>query len=135
MALPPADYFWPELQVQTSRSSGPGGQNVNKVESRVELRFHLATSRLLTDEQKLRLQEKLAGRITTDGYLLVVAQEDRSQLRNKEHALRKFYALLQENLQQPKARKASRPSAGAVRKRLEEKKRHSDKKANRRLDF
>lgn len=135
MSLPPAEYFWPELQVQTSRSSGPGGQNVNKVESRVELRFHLASSRLLTDEQKQLLLQKLAGRLTADGYLLVVAQEDRSQLRNKEHALRKLHALLQQNLQQPKARKASRPSAGAVRKRLEEKKRHSDKKASRRLDF
>ena len=133
--LPPADHFWPELQVQTSRSSGPGGQNVNKVESRVELRFHVATSYLLTDEQKQTIQEKLAGQLTAEGYLLVTAQESRSQLRNKEIALHKLHELLRQALHRPKPRRATRPSRGAVRKRLEEKKRHSEKKANRRPDF
>lgn len=135
MALPPANHFWPELQVQTSRSSGPGGQNVNKVESRVELRFHVPTSYLLSDEQKQTIQEKLASQLTTEGYLLVTAQESRSQLRNKEIALQKLHELLQRALHRPKARRPTRPGKGAVRKRLEEKKRHSDKKANRRLDF
>ncbi|MBO0358310.1 aminoacyl-tRNA hydrolase [Hymenobacter sp. BT186] len=134
--LPPAADFLPELEFQTSRSSGPGGQNVNKVESRVELRFRLPESQLLTDEQKQVLQVKLASKLTTDGELLVVAQEDRSQLRNKETALRKFHEMLTKALHKPKARKATKPSKGAVRQRLESKKKQGDKKANRgRVDY
>ncbi|WP_426490051.1 alternative ribosome rescue aminoacyl-tRNA hydrolase ArfB [Hymenobacter sp. 102] len=134
--LPTADAFLPELQFQTSRSSGPGGQNVNKVESRVELRFRLFESQLLTEEQKQTLQQKLASKLTSEGELLVVAQEDRSQLRNKETALRKFHELLRQALHKPKARRATKPSKGAVRQRLESKKKHGDKKANRgRVDY
>ncbi|MCR5887863.1 aminoacyl-tRNA hydrolase [Hymenobacter sp. J193] len=129
--LPAADAFLSELQFQTSRSSGPGGQNVNKVESRVELRFHVPTSQLLSDEQKQVLLQKLASRLTADGSLLVTAQEDRSQLRNKETALRKFHELLVKALHRPKARRATKPSKGAVRQRLESKKKHSQKKAGR----
>ncbi|GGF05407.1 alternative ribosome rescue aminoacyl-tRNA hydrolase ArfB [Hymenobacter cavernae] len=125
----------PELQFQTARSSGPGGQNVNKVESKVEVRFHVASSQLLTDEQKGLILSKLGKQLTTDGYLIVTAQEDRSQLRNKETAIRKLHDLLKRALHKPKARRATRPSAGAVRERLQAKKKHSEKKANRRLDF
>jgi len=125
----------PELQFQTARSSGPGGQNVNKVESKVEVRFHVASSQLLTDEQKELILSKLGKQLTTDGYLLVTAQEDRSQLRNKETAIRKLHDLLKRALHKPKARRATRPSAGAVRERLQAKKKNSEKKANRRLDF
>lgn len=131
--LPPADAFLPELQFQTSRSSGPGGQNVNKVESRVELRFRIPDSQLLSDEQKHTLLQKLASRLTSEGELLVAAQEDRSQLRNKETALQKFHQLLAKALHKPKARKATKPSKGAVRERLESKKKHGEKKANRRF--
>jgi ribosome-associated protein len=130
--LPPAPAFLPEITYQTSRSSGPGGQNVNKVESRVELRWHLQDSQVLTALQKQLILEKLAGQLTTEGYLLVAAQDDRSQLRNKEIALARFYELLQKSLRRPKPRRATRPSAGAVRKRLEGKKIQSEKKANRR---
>ncbi|AHJ95813.1 alternative ribosome rescue aminoacyl-tRNA hydrolase ArfB [Hymenobacter swuensis] len=134
--LPAATDFLPELQFQTSRSSGPGGQNVNKVESRVELRFRLLESQLLTDEQKQTLQIKLASKLTAESELLVVAQEDRSQLRNKETALRKFHELLSKALFKPKARRLTKPGKGAVRQRLESKKKHGDKKANRgRVDF
>ncbi|UOG75314.1 aminoacyl-tRNA hydrolase [Hymenobacter tibetensis] len=134
--LPPVTDFLPELQFQTSRSSGPGGQNVNKVESRVELRFRLPDSELLTDEQKQTLLQRLASKLTTEGDLLVVAQEDRSQLRNREIALRKFYEMLQKALHKPKPRKATKPSKGAVRERLESKKKHGEKKANRgKLDY
>ncbi|OON70736.1 alternative ribosome rescue aminoacyl-tRNA hydrolase ArfB [Hymenobacter sp. CRA2] len=132
--LPPLNAFLPELQFQTARSSGPGGQNVNKVESKVEVRFRVADSALLTDEQKQRLQEKLASRLTTEGDLIVTSQEDRSQSRNKELALQKFYEVLTKALHRPKARRATKPSAGAVRKRLESKKKNSEKKANRRFD-
>jgi ribosome-associated protein len=130
--LPPAPTFLPEITFQTSRSSGPGGQNVNKVESRVELRWHLQESLVLTALQKQLIVEKLAGQLTAEGYLLVTAQDDRSQLRNKEIALARFYELLQKSLRRPKPRRATRPSAGAVRKRLEGKKIQSEKKANRR---
>jgi ribosome-associated protein len=130
--LPPPAAFLPEITFQTSRASGPGGQNVNKVESRVELRWSLQASQVLTEEQKRLILEKLAGQLTQDGYLLVVAQDDRSQLRNKELALARFHELLQKSVRRPKPRRATRPSAGAVRKRLEGKKIQSEKKANRR---
>jgi ribosome-associated protein len=130
--LPPATAFLPEITYQTSRASGPGGQNVNKVESRVELRWNLPTSQVLSDVQKQLILEKLANQLTATGDLLVVAQDDRSQLRNKEIALARFRELLQKSLRRPKPRRATRPSAGAVRQRLEGKKRQSDKKANRR---
>jgi ribosome-associated protein len=130
--LPPASAFLPEITFQTSRSSGPGGQNVNKVESRVELRWHLQQSQVLTPIQKELILEKIAGQLTAEGYLLVVAQDDRSQLRNKEIAVARFHELLQKSLRRPKPRRATRPSAGAVRQRLEGKKRQGEKKANRR---
>jgi ribosome-associated protein len=130
--LPPASAFLPEITFQTSRSSGPGGQNVNKVESRVELRWHLQQSQVLTPIKKELILEKIAGQLTAEGYLLVVAQDDRSQLRNKEIALARFHELLQKSLRRPKPRRATRPSAGAVRQRLEGKKRQGEKKANRR---
>ena len=130
--LPPAPAFLPEITFQTSRASGPGGQNVNKVESRVELRWHLRDSHIVSELQKELLLEKLASQLTAEGYLLLVAQDDRSQLRNKEIVLTRFYQLLQKSLRRPKPRRATRPSAGAVRQRLEGKKKQSEKKANRR---
>ena len=130
--LPPAAAFLPEITFQTSRSSGPGGQNVNKVESRVELRWHLADSLVLSALQKQLILEKVANQLTAEGFLLVTAQDDRSQLRNKEIALARFHELLQKSLRRPKPRRATRPSAGAVRQRLEGKKRQGEKKANRR---
>lgn len=130
--LPPAEAFLPEIVVQTSRSSGPGGQNVNKVESRVELRFHVQQSQVLTDAQKALILEKIGNQLTSDGWLQVTAQDDRSQLRNREIALARLHELLQRSLRRPKPRKATKPSKSAVRKRLEGKKLHSDKKANRR---
>ena len=130
--LPPADAFLPEITFQTSRSSGPGGQNVNKVESRVELRWHLLDSQVLTDAQKALILEKVANQLTTDGLLLITAQDDRSQFRNKEIALVRFHELLLKSLRRPKPRKATKPSKGAVRKRLEGKKIQGEKKANRR---
>ena len=130
--LPPADAFLPEITFQTSRSSGPGGQNVNKVESRVELRWHLMESQVLTDAQKALILEKLANQLTADGLLLITAQDDRSQYRNKEIVLARFHELLLKSLRRPKPRKATKPNRSAVRQRLEGKKIQGEKKANRR---
>ena len=130
--LPPAEAFLPEITFQTSRSSGPGGQNVNKVESRVELRWHLMESQVLTDAQKALILEKLTNQLTADGLLLITAQDDRSQYRNKEIALARFHELLLKSLRRPKPRKATKPNRSAVRKRLEGKKIQGEKKANRR---
>ena len=134
VSLPPASALLPEITFQTSRASGPGGQNVNKVESRVEARFAVAASALLTDEQKTRILEKLRSRLTADGELIVVAQDDRSQLRNKETAVARLHETLRRALHRDPPRRPTKPGPAAVRRRLDTKKRLSQKKANRRPD-
>lgn len=117
-----------EFVFQTSRSSGPGGQNVNKVNTRVELRFNIPASQLLDDSQKNSLMEKLASKLTTDGTLIIAAQKERSQLLNKEDAVRRFYALMERSLRPVKKRKATRPTKSSVEKRISSKKQQADKK-------
>ncbi|MBF8963389.1 aminoacyl-tRNA hydrolase [Pontibacter sp. FD36] len=123
--------FERELSFQASRSGGAGGQNVNKVASKVELRFHVGDSELLTDEEKALIQEKLGSRINSEGVLQVVCQAERSQLQNKEQCIERFYELLRQALTRQKKRKATKPTRASVRKRLEGKRRQSDKKASR----
>ena len=120
-----------EFQFLTSRSSGPGGQNVNKVNSKVELRFDIQNSLLLTNEQKEILQLKLATKISSEGILSVVSQIDRSQLANKEEAIRKFYLLVSKALKPVKPRKRTKPTYTSVEKRLTGKRIKSEIKQNR----
>jgi len=107
-----------EFQFLTSRSSGPGGQNVNKVNSKVELRFDIQNSLLLSDDQKLILIQKLAAKINSEGILSVISQRHRSQLSNKEDAVNKFYLILTKALKPVKRRKKTSPSKSSVEKRL-----------------
>ncbi len=123
--------FTKEFEFKTSRSGGPGGQNVNKVSSKVELRFKVDTSELLTEEEKEIIREKLPNYITNEGYLQLVCQIERSQLSNKEICIQKFYDLLRKAFTKQKIRKATRPSKAARQERLTGKKKLSDKKANR----
>ena len=120
-----------EFIFQASRSSGPGGQNVNKVNSKIELRFNIQNSSILTDDQKEILLSKLSTKISSDGFLIVISQRDRSQLVNKEDAIRKLYELIEKALRPVKRRKSTRPTRSSVEKRLEGKRIKADIKQNR----
>lgn len=117
-----------ELDFLTSRSSGPGGQNVNKVNSKVALRFDVGRSSILSQEEKDLLLKKHASRITADGVLVVTAQDKRSQLQNKETVIVKFDKLLAKAFEKKKPRKATKPTKGSVQDRIKKKKQHAEKK-------
>ncbi len=123
--------FTGELNFSASRSSGPGGQHVNKVSTKMELRFHVASSALLSDDEKAVISEKLAARINMAGELVLVSQSERSQLQNKEKVLEKFYLLLVRALTPRKKRKPTKPSRASKEERLEVKRQQSEKKERR----
>jgi len=120
-----------ELEFSFSKSSGPGGQHVNKVNTKVGLRFDVAGSTILTEEQKELLVKKLSNKLTKEGVLVLSSQEARSQLVNKENVLEKLDKLLQSAFFIKKKRKPTKPTKASNRKRLDGKKRQSLKKANR----
>jgi len=120
-----------ELSFSASRGGGPGGQHVNKVASRVTLRFDVARSQSLSDEQRARLLEKLSSRLTREGVLLLSSHESRSQAANREDVVRRFAQLLREGLLRPKKRRPTRPTRGSRERRIESKKRRSGVKRGR----
>ncbi len=124
-----------ELRYRFSRSSGPGGQNVNKVESRVEVAFDVASSPSLTDRQRGQIQRALASRIDLDGVLRLVVQDSRSQWANREAAREKLAGLLRAALTPRKRRIATGPSRGSKERRFRAKKARATVKKNRRVDL
>jgi ribosome-associated protein len=120
-----------ELKFRFSRSSGPGGQHVNRTETRVELLFDLAHSPSLGDVQRERALDKLSSYVDKDGFLHLVSQSSRSQLRNREEVVDRFRTLMRRALKVPRKRRATEPPPAARERRLEEKKQHSDLKKQR----
>lgn len=124
-----------EVSYKTSRSGGKGGQNVNKVSTKVELLFDINQSALFTDEDKVLLNEKLLTRFNKDGLVQVICDEERSQYLNKEIAVERLVVFLSNALIVPKKRKPSRVSKAAKLARLGDKKLHADKKHSRKKNF
>ncbi len=121
-----------ELDFATSRSSGPGGQNVNKVETRVTLLFDLEASSSLNRDEKERLRERLASRINKEGVLRVVSQKHRTQKANREAATERFHELIADALTERPPRRRTRTPRAAKKRRLEAKRRRADLKRRRR---
>lgn len=122
-----------ELQFLFSRSGGPGGQNVNKVESRVELLFDVGSSAGLTEEQKSLIRSRLHRRIDAGGRIRIVVQDSRSQWKNRETAVERFVEMLRGALVTPKARKPTKSTAGGRARRIEAKKKRGSVKKMRKV--
>ncbi|KQB37989.1 Protein chain release factor B-like protein [Flavobacterium daejeonense] len=120
-----------ELQFKAVRSSGAGGQNVNKVSSKVVLSFDLKNSKALSEEEKALLEMNLASRLTGDLILILNCDEDRSQLKNKEIVTKRFLQIIQKALVVPKIRKATKVPKSVIKKRIKDKKNLSDLKQSR----
>ncbi len=117
-----------ELSFSASRSSGPGGQHVNKVNTKIELRFNVANSNVLNDDEKGIILSKLANKLTLENDLIITVQTSRSQLKNKIEAIQKFISLIENALTPQKTRKATKPTLTSIKKRLDNKKQASIKK-------
>ena len=128
MALPDLSA---ELTYTAARGSGPGGQHVNKANTKVELRWSLASSTGFGESEKGRLSAKLATRLTQDGELVLTDHSTRSQARNREEVTKRFYAILEGALRREKPRRKTKPTLASKRRRLQGKRRRSDVKAGR----
>jgi ribosome-associated protein len=124
-----------ELDLSYARSGGPGGQHVNKTETKVVLRWRAAETEALDDADRAWVLRRLASRLTTEGELVVTSETHRDQRRNVEDALDRMAALVREALHRPKRRKKTRPSRAARQRRLDEKKRRGERKRERRKPF
>jgi ribosome-associated protein len=120
-----------ELHFEAMRAGGPGGQNVNKVATQVQLRFSVRASPSLSDEQRARIEERLASRLTGEGELLIRATRHRTQLRNKADARERLAELLASALRREKRRRPTRPTRGARERRLQAKHRRGEIKRGR----
>ena len=127
--------FTTELSYKTSRSSGAGGQNVNKVETSVTVLWKVKDSQFFSEEEKVLIQNKLKNRINSEGILQLTVSESRTQLQNKKIATEKILELVNISLIVPKKRLKTKPSKGQIAKRLDSKKKLSEKKENRRRLF
>lgn len=134
MELAPGVWASPaDVRFSFSRSGGPGGQNVNKLNTKAELRIRLEALRGLSARALDRLKQAAAGRITKDGDLLIVAETERTQERNRRECLLRLRALLIAAMKEPKPRRKTRPTKGSTERRLESKRSRSRKKKERRM--
>lgn len=124
-----------ELQYKAVRSSGAGGQNLNKVATKIQIQFSVENSNGLTTDEKITLTEKLSNRITKDGVIMVECDETRSQLKNKELCIQRLFLLLENGLKKDKKRIATKIPKAVIKKRLNDKKLNSEKKENRKFRF
>jgi ribosome-associated protein len=122
-----------ELSFKATRSSGSGGQNVNKVSTKVELRFNITDSLLLSDNEKDRVRKKIKNRISSEDILIITSDSERTQLGNKKMVIEIFFDLLEKALKKPKKRIKTRPTGASKERRLKEKKIISDRKQSRRI--
>lgn len=125
------DILLRELKFKAIRSSGPGGQHVNKTASKIELNFHIESSEAFSNAEKERLSRKLKSRISQEGVISLQCGETRSQHRNKKITIERLLTLLKENLKVAKARKKTKPSKSAIERRLKVKKEQAKKKSAR----
>ncbi|RZJ51797.1 MAG: aminoacyl-tRNA hydrolase [Flavobacterium sp.] len=121
-----------ELNFKAVRSSGAGGQNVNKVSSKVVLSFDLNASQSLSEEEKLLLKTNIASRLTSEDVLILNCDEDRSQLKNKDIVIKRFLEVIKKGLYVPKVRKATKIPKAVIKKRIKDKKNISEIKQSRR---
>jgi len=123
-----ASMLFNELDFTAARSSGPGGQNVNKVNSKISARFDVIHSQILSEEEKTTILKNLSSHLTKDGILMISSQNKRSQLENKQAVIQKLESMIAKAFEKKKVRKATKASKSAIQKRINNKKLHAEKK-------